>query len=78
MKDFLLKQFRGRTVTFEEILEETYALTNYIEKHYRTACKELEKEKKITIERISSSTKRGGLKEKDEITFPKRIQSKLF
>ncbi|MFX0077476.1 MAG: three-Cys-motif partner protein TcmP [Candidatus Hermodarchaeota archaeon] len=78
MKDFLLRHFRGRTVTFEEMLEETYALTNYIEKHYRTACKELEKEKKITIERISSSTKRGGLKEKDEITFPKRIQSKLF
>jgi spore photoproduct lyase len=69
LKDYLLKRFSGQTKTFDEILEETYQDTRFIEKHYRKALKELENEGKIKIERVSS--KGSGLKENDRITFPK-------
>jgi len=70
LKKYLLEIFQGETKTFDEILEETYQDTRFVEKQYRQALKELEKEKKIKVERVSSRTIRG-LGGKDRIIFPK-------
>jgi len=70
LKKYLLNRFKGETKTFDEILEETYADTRFVEPQYRQALKELEKEKKIKVERVTSKTSRG-LGGKDKIIFPK-------
>ena len=44
--------------------------TPFIDKHFRQALKELEKEHKVKIKRVTSRTKRG-LSGNDRITFPK-------
>jgi len=70
LKEYLLKRFRGETKTFEEILEETYQDTRFVEKQYRQALKKLEKERKIKVVRVTSKTLRG-LGGKDRISFPR-------
>jgi hypothetical protein len=67
LKRFLVQRFKGQTLSYEDIEEKTYLETRFIDKHYREALKELEKEGKIKINRISS--KRSGLKGSDIITF---------
>lgn len=66
LKNYLLKTYSKAKKTYEQIKEETYMDTVCIDKHYRNALKELEKEKKITIKRVSSRT---GLKGDDIICF---------
>lgn len=68
LKGFLLERFKGRTMTYNKVLEESYMDTPLIDKHYREALKDLEKEWKISIQRVSSRTERG-LRGVDEITF---------
>jgi len=70
LKNYLLKRFAGETKTFNKILEETYQDTIFVESHYRQVLKELEKERKIEVKRITSKTQKG-LQENDMITFPK-------
>jgi spore photoproduct lyase len=70
LKNYLLTRFSGNTKTFEEILEETYQDTRFVEKQYREALKKLESEKKIMVERVTSKTQRG-LSGSDKIFFPK-------
>jgi len=70
LKEYLLKMFKGESKTFDEILEETYQDTRFVESEYRQALKELEKEKIIKVERATSKTSRG-LRGKDKIIFPK-------
>jgi len=70
LKKYLLKRFEGKTKTFDEILEETYQDTRFVEKQYRQALKDLEKEEKIKVERVTSKTTRG-LAGKDKIILPK-------
>lgn len=67
LKEFLIRCFKGQTLTYIEIEEKTYLETRFIDKHYREALKELEKEGKVKINRISS--KKSGLKGNDIITF---------
>lgn len=66
LKKYLLEYFAGRTITFDQIREETWT-TDFIEKEYRKALKELESRDKVSIERISSKKK--GVKGNDLITF---------
>lgn len=68
-KDFLLATFRGKTLSFLNIIEKSYMETSFIEKDYRKALKELEKEGKISVRRITSKTEKG-LGGEDEIAFP--------
>ena len=68
LKGFLLERFRGRTLTYYKVLEESYMDTPLIDKHYREALKALKREGKISIKQVSSKTERG-LGENDEITF---------
>lgn len=67
MKYLLATYSPGVIRTYNQIIEETYANTRVIDKHYRAAIYELEGEGKVTIRRISS--KRNGLSENDSITF---------
>jgi len=70
LKEYLLKKFEGESKTFDKILEETYQDTRFVEKEYRQALKELEKEGRASIIRVTSKTTRG-LSGKDKIIFPK-------
>jgi three-Cys-motif partner protein len=67
LKKFLFQRFKRETLSYEDIEERTYLETCFIDKHYRETLKELEKEGKIKVNRISS--KRSGLKGNDRITF---------
>ena len=81
LKGLLPKRFKGETLTYEEIQEKIcfpwYSEPPYVDKHYREALKELEKESRIKVERVTSKEK--GLRGKDRITFLKNnpVQIKL-
>ena len=83
LKKYLLEKFRDKTLTYDEVQEKVchpwYSEPPYIDKHFRQALKELEKENKIKIDRITSKTPRG-LSGNDRITFPKGnpIQTSLY
>ena len=73
LKKYLLERFRDETLTYDNIQEKVcdpwYEEPPYIDKHYRQALKEQEKEHKIKIERVTSRTERG-LSGNDRIRFP--------
>ena len=77
LKEYLLKKFEGETKTFDEILEETYQDTRFVEKEYRQALKELEKERRVSVTRVTSKTTKG-LSGKDKIIFPKSNSGHLI
>lgn len=81
LKDYLLERFKGKRFSYKEIQEQVCTPWNmeppYIDKHYREALKELEKEKRIKIDRITSKTKRG-LSGDDMVTFLQNNPSTLF
>jgi len=62
LRNYLLKNFAGRELTFDGIREETWNIP-FIEKHYRAVIQQLEKEDLAKIKRVSS--KESGLKRKD-------------
>jgi len=72
LKGYLLNRFRGRKIEYDKIQEEVcmpwYSEPPYIDKQYRQALRELEKEGKINIKRTTSKTSKG-LSRNDEITF---------
>jgi spore photoproduct lyase len=70
LKKYFLRRFEGKTKTFEEILKETYEDTRFVEKQYRKTLRDMEKEGKIKVERVTSKTLRG-LRGCDRIVFPK-------
>lgn len=67
LKNYLLNTYSNTSRTYEQIKEETYMNTICIDKHYRNALKELEKENKVSIKRVSS--KKTGLKGNDIVYF---------
>jgi three-Cys-motif partner protein len=72
--DFLLASFKGRSVTFDDLCDELYPITRhkvseYIDKDFRSALKDLEKNGQVQITRVHS--KRTGLNKTDIIHFPK-------
>lgn len=77
IKEFLIKKFSKQKLTFEKLLEEAYkecynnAKFIGIEKHYRTALKELLDDGKIKREPEHTPTgrKKIGINSEDEITF---------
>jgi len=73
LEEYLLKRFSGRKTGYDKIQEEVcipwYSEPPYINTHYNQALKELEKEGKIKIKRITSRTPKG-LSGNDEITLP--------
>jgi hypothetical protein len=60
-------RFAGRTLSFDQILEESWDLP-YLEKHYRAALKELRSQGIITVTPVTSKTSRG-LQGKDHACF---------
>jgi len=83
LKKYLLERFKDETLTYDKVQEKVchpwYSEPPYIDKHFRQALKELEKERKVKINRITSKTAKG-LSGKDRILFPKGnpIQTTLF
>jgi len=73
LKDYLLKRFKGKEISYDKIQEEVctpwYSEPPYINTHYNQALKQLENERKIKVDRITSRTSRG-LSGDDKITFP--------
>jgi three-Cys-motif partner protein len=73
LKEYLLDRFKGQTTSYNEIQEKVcipwYSEPPYIEHHYRQALKQLERDSKITIDRVTSKTARG-LSGSDTISFP--------
>lgn len=72
LKEYLLKKFKDETLTYDDIQERAchpwYDEPPYIDRHYRKALKELEKEQRIKVERVTS--KKTGLKGEDRVSFP--------
>jgi three-Cys-motif partner protein len=67
LKEMLLKEFAGQTLTMREIYKQHNADTPYIEKNYKNVLWELEEEGKIT----ASSHKKGTFGDSVMATFPK-------
>ena len=67
LKHFLLKRFRGETLSYKDVRYQTLMDTEFIKKHYRLALLELESEGKVSIE---NKGPRGGLKDYSVIYFP--------
>jgi spore photoproduct lyase len=80
LKKYLLERFKGKSLGYEEIQEQVctpwHTEPPYIDPHYRKALKELEKEGKVKVNRITSKTKRG-LGGEDIITFLQHNPSTL-
>lgn len=76
-KPWLVKQCTGKTISFWDLMKETYDRTIFIAPHYRKAIKELAEEKII---KLTGAGPRGGIKDETIIIFPNdpKVQSKLF
>lgn len=64
----LFTYYSGKTVTFREIMEGTWCETHLREPDYRKILQSARKENRVTVKPVSS--KKYGLKELDEVTFP--------
>lgn len=69
LKDFLLKNFKDQTLSFQKLIYETLMDTFFIEKHYRQAVRELEQEEKISTKKRGV---RGGINDNTLIIFKNR------
>ena len=80
LKKYLLERFKGKSLGYVEIQEQVctpwHTEPPYIDTHYRKALKELEREGKVKVNRITSKTKRG-LAGEDIIAFPHHNPSTL-
>lgn len=66
LSEFLMKHFKGRTLSYRDIIHETLMDTPFVKKHYHEALKRLYKEGKVLINGLGS---RGGLPDDAKITF---------
>ena len=64
----LLREFAGKKLTFDDIREETWKLP-FIEKHYREVIQKLREEGTVNVTPVTS--KKGGLRKRDLVHFPK-------
>ena len=74
LKKYLLERFKAESLTYDDIQEKVchpwYSEPPHIDKHFRQALKELEKEGKVKVNRVTSKTEKG-LSGSDRIIFPK-------
>ncbi len=73
LRKLLLERFRCKKIGYDRIQEEVcmpwFSEPPYLDKHYREALRELEKEGKVIVNRITSKTPKG-LSGDDVINFP--------
>lgn len=67
LRQVLTREYTGKQIEFDQLREETLELP-FIEKHYRSVIRELEKESLVEVTPVSSKTNRG-LKKKDLVRF---------
>ncbi len=73
LRKFLLEKYRNEVISFKNLRHENLMETPYIEKHYRKAVIELERDNEVIIRGKGS---RGGIKEESIIIF-KNPQERL-
>ncbi len=67
---YLLREFAGQTASFDDVVARTIEETGTCQDpQYRHCLKQMEKDGKVTVERITSTPSRGGLSKDDRITF---------
>lgn len=66
LEQILLREFGGKSVAFDKIRDETWKLP-FVETHYRSVLKRMERDGKVTVRRITS--KKTGLSGRDLIRF---------
>lgn len=83
-KNYLIKNYAGKTITFEDLVQENIDKTEFLESHIKSAVKNLENSH-LQIQRVGKTEKgkirtNKGVKEQDIITFNKELnlQTKLF
>lgn len=69
LKNLLLKEFAGRTISYDKVQEESCMDTNLVDKDYREALKGLRNDGHIQVKPVTSKTERG-LRGRDLVTFP--------
>jgi len=73
LKDVLLERLAGQEIRYDDIEKAMcvpwHSEPPYVDKHYRKALKELEKENRTSVIRVTSKTDRG-LSGQDRIAFP--------
>ena len=69
LKEFLLEKFARRTISYDNIQEESCMDTDLIDRDYRQALQELRSDGQINVKPVTSKTDRG-LSKRDLITFP--------
>ena len=67
LKNSLLDRYHGRIIGFDEIREDTWDLP-FIEKHHRSAIKDLKELRRVSVTPVTSKTERG-LKGSDRVRF---------
>lgn len=71
IENYLIRRFHGASISFSQIVHAIIEDTFYLEKDIRTALKEMRREKKITVQPVTS--KRDGLGGKDIVIFAEGI-----
>jgi hypothetical protein len=75
----LLDTYAGRSLSFEELLDEDYPLGAWVESHYRAAVADLVRDRRATIDRrareIEGRRRPSGIQLPDRISFD--IQQQL-
>lgn len=70
LPEYLLRMFDGQTTTYDDVIARTIEETGTcVDTHYRTCLKQMEREGRVTVKRVSSTPHLKGLRGLDEITF---------
>lgn len=80
LAEMLHEKFKGESMTFDQVLLETYEETPLIETHFRNACKQLRDQRRVTIKNAGSDSggTNTGLDGKDLVKFKEGGLSKFL
>ncbi|MFC2140680.1 hypothetical protein ACFLQP_00085 [Acidobacteriota bacterium] len=70
LKEMLLEDFSGSTLTMEDVYNQHHIDKPYLEKNYRKALLDLEKDQRIKTNREQRKTRKGSFPKDMLITFP--------
>lgn len=78
LQQYLLGTYAGRTLTFEDLLNQDYPLGVWVEPHYRAAIADLEKAGRATLDRrareIEGRRRPSGIQLPDRVSFDVQLQ----
>lgn len=77
LASYLMNLYAGKERTFDQVLEETYAFTPFIEKHYRAALKDAWRAGTLEVTQVDSQ-RANALRGADRMRFPTHPAGSLF